>query len=254
MRSAYFALLAFGCFVPTLAVGAEFYTNGHADLSIGFKDGAFDIHVHAEGATIGGVVYDDEEFEPDDVIIFVSPATLENRSANFLPVLNFDPIGVGEGLPFYKLPSSSSEASSEGVPFLGIGTEEISDGIFVGNRITLAIESVAGPGFFSIFQNAFPGPNFQASSFDGLPDSFSYFTGIHDHFNYGFTAPGIYEVTLRATGNLIGGGTVTGTGTYTFAVGIPEASTTSMLVTASLGLSILCVRSRLRQGSLAEQA
>jgi surface-anchored protein len=223
--------------MPATSFAAALYTSGHADLGIGFKDGAFDIHIHSEGATIGGVEYDDEEFEPEDVIIFVSPATLESRSANFLPVLNFDPIGVGAGASFYKLPQTNAEATSESVPFLGIATEEIEPGVFVGNTITVSIDSVVGPGFFSIYQDVFPGPNFFAASSNGLPDSFTFATGIHDHFNYAFTAPGIYEVTLRATGTLVGGGVVSGTGTYTFAVVVPEAGTNVLLGSAGLVLA-----------------
>ncbi len=226
------------------AMAAELYTSGHADLGIGFKNGAFDIHVHAEGATIGGTFYSDAEFESEDVIIFVSPATLESRSPNFLPVLNFDPIGVAAGENFYKLPQTNAEATNEGVPFLGIATEEIEDGVFVGNTITIAIDSVVGPGFMSIYQDTFPGPAFKVASSNGLPDSFTFATGVHDHFNYAFTAPGIYEVTLRATGTLVSGGVVTGTGTYTFAVVVPEAKTNILLGTAALGLAVATIYRR----------
>ncbi len=239
-----YLLAALSALITTPSFAAQLYTSGHADLGIGYEDGEFDIHVHAEGATIGGVFYADEEFEAEDVIIFVSAATLESRSPNFLPLLNFDPIGVAAGENFYKLPQTNAEASAETVPFLGIATEEIEDGVFVGNTITIAIDSVVGPGFMSIYQDTFPGPAFKVASSNGLPDSFTFATGVHDHFNYGFTAPGIYEVTLRATGTLVSGGVVTGTGTYTFAVGIPEAKTHILLGTAALGWAVASIYRR----------
>jgi surface-anchored protein len=230
-------------FSSSQSEAAALYTKGHADLGIGYENGAFDIHIHAEGATIDGVEYDDEEFEADEVIIVVSPSALEARPANFGGFLNFDPIGVAAGVDYYKLPQGAGEATAEQLPFLGIATEEIPNGTFVGNAITLSIDNVVGPGFFSIFQDAFPGPSFKAASSDGLPDSFNFFTGIHDHFNYGFTAPGTYEVTLRATGTLVGGGIVTGTGTYTFSV-VPEANSYVLLAVAGTSLLLLNLRAR----------
>jgi surface-anchored protein len=248
VRRLTYVIAALSALMTNPSFAAQFYTSGHADLGIGYADGEFDIHVHAEGATIGGVFYADEEFEAEDVIIFVSPATLESRPGNFLPLLNFDPIGVAAGANFYKLPQTNAEATLEGVPFLGIATEEIGDGVFVGNTITIAVESVVGPGSMAIYQDAFPGPNFFAASSNGLPDSFSYPTGIHDHFNYSFTAPGIYEVTLRATGTLVSGGVVSGTGTYTFAVAVPEANTTILLGAVAVALAASSV---LRRRSMA---
>lgn len=212
------------------------YTSGHADLGVAYEDDELYVHLHAEGAIINGVFYASGEFDADAVQIFVPTSTLENRIGNVPPILDFDPIGVGAGQPFYKLPQTNLEATTENAPFLGIGTEEIESGIFVNDQITLSVVNVSGPGYFSIFQDAVPGPNFIVSSFNGLPDSFTYSTGVHDHFNYGFTAPGVYEVTFEASGELVGGGTVTGSGTYTFVVVVPEVSTMIMSSGAMMGM------------------
>jgi surface-anchored protein len=57
------------------------------------------------------------------------------------------------------------------------------------------------------------------------------FVGGHDHYNFGFTAAGIYDLTFTATGTLATGGVVTASDVFRFVVGdqstapvVPEPS------------------------------
>jgi surface-anchored protein len=59
------------------------------------------------------------------------------------------------------------------------------------------------------------------SSFGLTPNTFDVLADTHTHFNYGFTAPGLYNVTFSVSASLaagIGGGTATGSATYSFGV------------------------------------
>jgi surface-anchored protein len=137
---------------------------------------------------------------------------------------DWDPTGVGEGEDLWVLP----QVEQVGVPFLGVGAEEIGPGDFVGDEVTVTLEAVATPsdaGHFSLYQtDAFGEPDFFMSSFDGgisPMDAFSIGAGGHLHFNYAFTEPGVWEVTFRVSGTHSMDGFVEGLGTYHFSV-VPE--------------------------------
>lgn len=203
---------------PAVASGGQIWTAGHGDVGIGYEGSAWDLHVHLEGATLGGVADVDGEFEPDEVDIFISDASSLSRPAGSA----WDFIGAAAGETFWRAPQGLLDSVNEGAPYVGLGTEEIAGGTFVSNQITVSLESVSGPGTFSLYKD---GPTDYLST---VGDSFLFPTGGHDHFNWAFSDAGIYQVTLGATGDLVAGGTTPlGTGTYTFRVGnqsIPEPS------------------------------
>lgn len=129
--------------------------------------------------------------------------------------------GAASGSSLWVLPKTSQS----GVLFLGIGTEEISSSDLAG-PITLTFQSLNGPsgGVFSMwdfgtFGNMIPLVT-SASGFN-LPNTLTIAANDHTHFNYGFTTPGLYDVTFEATATLaeaLGGGQVAGTGTFRFGV------------------------------------
>lgn len=207
--------------VVSFASAADLWTQGHGDIGIAYEGGAWDLHIHVEGATVGGTVYPDQEFEPDEVDIEV-PNT-DTRAAGS----QWDPIGVGSGASFYLSPQNEVV----GTPYVGLATEEIDPGVFVGDEITLSLMGVSGPGDFSMYSvDGFGAPTFYMSTFDAGPDSVVLQAGAHAHYNLAFTVPGTYEVTFKASGTLDdGSSTVTsGQGTYTFVV--PEPTSLLLLL------------------------
>ncbi|MEI8227504.1 MAG: choice-of-anchor M domain-containing protein [Planctomycetota bacterium] len=129
--------------------------------------------------------------------------------------------GTTAGSNLWVLPKTKQN----GILFLGIGAEEISSNDLAGS-ITLTFQSLSGPsgGVFSMWDfGTFGGLTPLVTSAWGfnLTNTLTIAAGGHTHFNYGFTAPGLYDVTFEATATLassLGGGQVGGTGTFRFGV------------------------------------
>jgi surface-anchored protein len=129
--------------------------------------------------------------------------------------------GTTSGSNLWVLPKTSQP----GVLFLGIGAEEISSSDLDG-PITLAFQSLSGPSgsVFSMWDVGTFGnmtPLVTSASGFSLSNTLTIAAGGHTHFNYGFTTPGLYDVTFEATATLaeaLGGGQVAGTGTFRFGV------------------------------------
>jgi surface-anchored protein/MYXO-CTERM domain-containing protein len=79
------------------------------------------------------------------------------------------------------------------------------------------------------------------------PASFDLITGGHDHYNWGFTAPGIYELTFTVSGILTGDTPpISDTAQFRFDVGaIPEPSATAALF-GLVSLAAIALRRRPR--------
>jgi surface-anchored protein len=224
------------------------YTSGHADLGIGYEDGEWDLHLHAEGATVDGVFYPDQEFEAGEVRIIVPLSTQVTGAPLTAPFISDfwnvpESLGLTQGDSFYTLFQNLGDTVTTDSPYLGLAGEEIDPSDFVGGVISVALTEFSGPGEFTLWQD---GTGIKFDTLDGiggddvlvnLPTG----AGAHSHFNYSFSLPGAYEVTLTASGTLTGGGGFTsGTGTYTFVV-VPEASTLLLfglggIVTLGFGL------------------
>ena len=136
-----------GGFFTSYAVSSAqaLYTSGHGDVGLG-ELSELEPHIHLEsGAVVGGLALtEDTEFEPDELLIFVSDATrdyvtsLGGRPAGAA----WDPIGVGAGESYWFLPESglgAGGATALNTPFLGVGGEEITLGAFDGNVITFTL-------------------------------------------------------------------------------------------------------------------
>ncbi len=194
---------------------------GDVDVGLAYEGGAWDLHVHDETTDI--------EYEPGDAVLQAgasSETTVPNDP-------NFSFLG-SPGAPVWILPQTEDPS----LLFLGIATEEIDPGTFVGDEITLTLSGVAGPGSFSLYQtDQFGVPTVFMDSSDGITagDFTIRPTGGHEHFNWAFTAPGTYTVDLIASGTLAGGGGFTSSGPvgYTFEV-VPEPGTVGLLIVAGL--------------------
>lgn len=221
-------------------------TNEHVDLTIGFT----------APSSFSMLVRDDDNgvsYTPPNAILDVLPLAQTTRPAGSA----FDFVGVGAGQTYYRLPQSQNPnllylgVSGNGVSSSSIDTYNAaaeSGGRVSGNAawVRLSLESVTGaggasaPGFFSAWQSGDTGPNAFMSSFSGgitPDDSLWVVAGGHSHFNWGFSAPGTYEVTFRPSVHR-SGATVTSADPFTIlfnvtSAAIPEPGTLPLLLTIS---------------------
>ncbi len=209
------------------------YTLGHADIGVGYLTGIGlepHWHVHAGATVNGSPLAADAEYEPTDLLAYVPPPSVPRPSG---PAWNF--LGNSAGAPVWFLPQGLDPAK----PFLGIASEELDPADW--NSLTLSLKSMTGPagGHFSLWQtDTFGSPTVKMATSDGISgsDSFAMTVGGHDHYNYGFTAPGIYYVEFQWDGDHKTDGRFSATGTYAFGVTVvPEPGETAAL--AALGLA-----------------
>lgn len=179
----------------------------------------FDLHLHSEDGDLfdssGAAVF---EAEADSAMLPVVSAAKNTRPAG----TEWDFTGTTSGASLWVLPKSQNV----NLIFLGIGAEEVTPADLAGN-ITLAFDSLTGPAgaAFSVWDvDSFAAPvplMTSASGFGAVPNQITVIPGSHSHYNVGFTAPGLYDVTFTASATLaaaLGGGAVTGTATYSFGV------------------------------------
>jgi surface-anchored protein len=228
------------------ALALEVFTDQHMDIGLGFLEGEWDLHVHDD--------IEDIEYAPDEALLHVGVegrVTRSNSSA-------FAFVGVGPGEQYWLLP----QGQKDGQIYLGIASET-EGGEFASYRnsdprvsgsgafVTLTLKGVRGPGNVSIWSFDSEGqPLVWWATSDGVTSTDSLFIleGSHNHYNYGFTAPGIYEIDVQASAYLGPGMTnltASEVTTYFFGVAIPEPTTALMLCT---GGTILGLRHRRRIG------
>ena len=180
-------------------------TNQHVDVGVAFEDGAWDLHIHDET--------NDIEYEPDAAVLLVG--SVARTTVPNDPAYSF--LGRA-GRPIWILPQVENEA----LLFLGIGSEEIPDGLFLNNAFDLTLKKVRGPGHFTVWDvDAFGTPSVIMNTRDRIRtnDVFHGVAGSHAHVNWGFSQPGRYRVAFEATATLADGTPVSsGEVTYTFRV------------------------------------
>ncbi|MFO1477905.1 MAG: choice-of-anchor M domain-containing protein [Verrucomicrobiota bacterium] len=105
---------------------------------------------------------------------------------------------------------------------LGFDTTQITNGLFTGNQVKLTLQSISGPGDFSLYDSDANGnPTVLMNTGDGLSaaDQVTLPTGTNQFFNWAFSAPGDYVLNFAASGNLAGGsGTSSGAVAFLFHV------------------------------------
>ena len=168
--------------------------NGEADIELAYENGSLEFHIHDELANV--------ELDPAHVALQAGPATWQSVPTNAA----FSFLGA-PGASVYVLPQDETE----GVLFLGLAAGEVSAGIFANDAITVKLISVEGPGYVAYYQiDQFGMPAIALNSADGITagDSVTVAAGSHAHRNWSFTEPGVYRVTLQASGTLVSGGEV----------------------------------------------
>ena len=183
---------------------------GHADIGVNFEDDAWDLHIHDEET--------DTEYEPDEAMFYVGRDAMLTRTGDAANTA-YDFLGAPVGSTLFVLP----QVENPNLLFLGIGGEELADGLLEGDKATLRLASVSGPGQFSIWQSGLTPttPKLIMATSDGIDasDAFDVGAGSHAHANFAFTKQGFYEVTFVASGvNADGDATDSGPVTYHFYV------------------------------------
>ncbi|MFN9369774.1 MAG: choice-of-anchor M domain-containing protein [Planctomycetia bacterium] len=173
-----------------------------------------DLHLHSNEVT-------PSEFAASDALLPVKASAKGTRPAGS----QWDFIGVSAGQSVWRLPKTQNTD----LLWLSLGTEELRPADF-SSTITWSLLGVTGsgggaaPGVFSMWNvDDFGGiiPLMSTAPGAGVPNSLLVAAGGHYHYNYAFTQPGLYNVTFLASGNLsagLGGGTVSGSATYSFGV------------------------------------
>jgi surface-anchored protein len=218
------------------------YTSGHADIGLALEGpGQLFLHYHfgVGSAILNGVpaTAANEELAPSNAYVRVS-------DVNLITLPAFDFLGNTPSSPIWMLPGTNTP----GVPYLGIASEELDPMQFTsaGFRLT----SFSGPvdGSMAIFQFGAGSPNVFMRSNDGVNPAIDVIpstVGGHDHFNYAFSKPGIYDLGIEGFATSLGG-TLTDPGIFRFVVGsataVPEPS--SFLLLVAFGIPTILRRYR----------
>lgn len=233
------ALAAAISFTPSAQAAMALYTSGHGDIGVELHYHADDdeweleLHLHlGDGAPaiVDGMPVVDQEFDPDEILISVPAATeiVLGMDVSFL--------GATAGSSVWVLSDDSITAAAQGAPFLGWATEELNPAEWVGN-ITFSLLSVVSPsgnGHFAVWSGGTPA---MSTNIAGFGPGVSQAADVHDHYNVGFTEPGIWEITLGVSGEHADHGSLSGQSTYFFNV-IPEPSSALLGIFGALALGL----------------
>jgi surface-anchored protein len=184
---------------------ATFYklmTTQHVDLAFDYVGGAWEV-----SSELGTGI----DYRPDQTLHYVHPGAQVNRPAGS----QWDFIGVAAGQPIYLLPQNQNP----NLLYLGAASEETAPGTFAAYSetdprvpgvalpwVTARVTAVRGPGHFSVWQtDQFGQPTVWVSSAQNGIDSTDKLINLeggHAHYNWAFTAPGVYEIDFQASGYL----------------------------------------------------
>ncbi len=180
--------------------------SGEVDLGVNYAAGAWDLHIHDE--------LNELEYAPDAA-----------RYVGRFPA----------GGPFV-FPA----VQNPGLPYIGIGAEELAAGTFVGDAFSLRLVAVTGPGTFELTKPDPFGVVSVMNSSDGLSaaDTYAGISGGHEHFNWVFSAVGTYMLTFDASATLPGSiASSSGPVDFTFVVAVPEPTTLSAVAGGMLAIT-----------------
>ncbi|MFN3190267.1 MAG: choice-of-anchor M domain-containing protein [Aureliella sp.] len=159
----------------------------HGDIGVAFEAGELELHYHFEDGLNG--TGPEVEYEPGEVFVRVADNTSVTDDG-LIPLVGGDTAFI--------LPQSGTLADSLGVPFVGIASEELDPGFF--SSLDIALTDFDGPGEFALWQDGLSPTVFMQTN-NGLDatDNLPLGVGLHDHFNYGFSTAGTYQLTFTAT-------------------------------------------------------
>ncbi len=203
------AIVAAGLLLPSPARAADavVLSKGHADaVDVRYEGGALRLRVHDD--TVSPSVSRD----PADVTFQVLPAA--RTPVPDLPQFGF--LGA-PGTPVWMLPQVQDPA----LLWPGWNTTSLGSGVFAGDKVTMSLVGVDGPGDVTLFDtNSLGTPAVKFRSADGLPDAISVPVHTHAHASWAFSKTGTYVLKFQADATLAAGGQLsTGPVEYRFVVG-----------------------------------
>jgi len=209
-------------------------SSGHADIfeaEYELDDGVPEVHLGVHSGEDPGVPY-----EPGDVILQVKNSAYTSTSG--LPPTITSILGANAWiLPGDREQAAALDVLEAGVKRVGFPT---TDAV----TYTMLSAGAANPGNYAVYS----GTNaLRLSAIGGTvgQSSFGLTTVGHVHYNWGFSAPGIYEFTMQASYNdPVHGLLQSPAEVFTFQV-VPEPSTWALVGTAVIGAFAL-KRRRLR--------
>jgi surface-anchored protein len=212
----------------------------HADIELAYHDGAFEVAIHLEGPPLfpGGEAH----FETSEVLFLAR----EGTSGQARPAgAEYDFLGVPGGATVFVLP----EGFSPLLPFIGVASahDPDEDPFAAGfTDLRLTVVGVSGPGEFAVWSEGLFGPIVYVASADGL-DGTDFIPGLddHAHYNFGFTARGLYGIDVQLSGLRNGVRETSETFTLNFAIEpVPEPASLGLL---ALGGGVAMVAARRRR-------
>ncbi|MEV5630890.1 choice-of-anchor M domain-containing protein [Micromonospora tulbaghiae] len=190
-----------------LATGRATLTTGHVDIGPRYVDGRWTLLIH-DGTQAQPVWRN-----PDETLLRVSDAALQTVPDD--PAYAF--LGVDAGKQVHVVP----QTQNQNVVWLGWNTQDPRVIHTIDRGVTLTLLGVRGPGTLTTYLQsgnlAPPQPLWRSTETKAQP--FWAEVNTHTHANWVFSEPGVYLVAVRASADLISGGTATATGTLRFAVG-----------------------------------
>jgi surface-anchored protein len=257
------ALLSAGWLMAGLSpaqAGPVLLPPNHFDLEIGYKGGKWELGYFDEDTGTSYPAKGSLALAPPSSVQTVPPG----------PAFGF--LGAPPSSPVWVLP----QVRQPGVIWLGFATEELKSGTFapyfesdprvnaVGEWIRISLVDARGPGQFSLWQTSpFGVPtDWMSTAEGGITAADAFFIGPEDeaHLNWGFTAPGLYEIDLQASA-FLGQGMTDPTSsdvvTFTFLVqlaggAVPEPASWGLLALGAGGLALV-LRPRRRRPRRPEQ-
>jgi surface-anchored protein len=206
---------------PALAADQVVLSKGHTDA----------VDVHYDGGALSLKVKDDTVSpavvrDPADVTFQVLPAA--ETVVPDLPAFAF--LGA-PGSKIWMLPQVQDPA----LLWPGWNTTTLNSGVFTGDKISISLVGVDGPGDVTLFDtNSLGTPSIKFRSNDGLPDRLDVPVHTHAHAGWVFSATGTYTLKFQADATLANGTTLTtGPVDYRFVVGDLQAGGGDL----SLGIS-----------------
>ena len=129
----------------------------------------------------------------------------------------------------YELP----QHEEEGLLYLGIASDEVEAGVFVGNEVQLNLKSVEGPGEVYLYStDTFGKPTVMFNSVDGISesDTFMMKAGAHSHQSMAFSEAGVYRVGFDFSGKLAANGEETRSGESQLLFEVEGASSNDLII------------------------
>jgi surface-anchored protein len=218
------------------------YKSGHADIGADYQSAtnSFDLFYRF------GVDGRSESTPNTDIANSTIPSTglvvrVPDPSVPRPAGSQWDFLGAAASQPIWFDP----QVQEPGKPFLGFATDLLSTANWPSGLTwsLTAILSRPSGGEFSLWQTGFFGsPEVKFDTADGIDptndDNFAQSAGGHDHYNWGFTKPGVYQLELTATGTHASNGQASGSGVFTFYVtnAVPEPGGALLALIGMFGL------------------